>query len=164
MYRVKRDFGGAVLGLAAVAFVAGPAVAQPYIYPAKGQSPAQQQKDEGECRGWALQQPGAQPPPAPPPPPSAPQGPQGHVVRGGARGAALGAVGGAIAGNAGKGAAAGAAIGGLMGGFQHRDQQRAAQQSQQSYYQAQSQAQARANASYERALAACLEGRGYTVK
>jgi hypothetical protein len=127
---------------------ADPATAQAYVYPSKGQSPQQQQKDQAECQSWAMQQPGANPAAVPPPP-----GPQGQVVRGAARGAAVGAVGGAIGGDAGKGAAAGAAAGALVGGTRRRDQRHAAEA-----------AQAQTNDAFNRAFAACLEGRGYTIK
>ncbi len=138
-----------VLALAAVAFAPAVAAAQGYVYPARGQSPQQQQKDQGECQGWAMQQSGANPAAMAPPP----SGPTGQVARGAARGAAVGAVGGAIGGDAGKGAAIGAATGALVGGMRRRDQRMAAEQ-----------AQADAGAAYGRAYAACLEGRGYTVK
>lgn len=147
------------VALTCTAMLIGTAVGQGYVYPARGQSPEQQQKDTGECHVWATQQSGVNPA-AMPPPPSAPQGPQGQVVQGAARGAAVGVVGGAIAGNPGKGAAIGAASGALIGGFKRVDQQQAAMQQQQ----AAQQAQAQASAAYSRANAACLEGRGYTVK
>jgi len=131
------------------AILSGPALGQTFVYPSKGQSPQQQQKDQGECHGWATQQSGVNPAAMAPPP----AGPTGQVARGAARGAAVGAVGGAIGGDAGKGAAIGAASGALIGGFRRVDQQRAAQQ-----------AQAQASASYGKAYAVCLEGRGYTVK
>jgi hypothetical protein len=92
-----------------------------YIYPAKGQSQSQQDRDRYECHSWAVKQTGFDPSRSQAvasdtrPAPSQPPPPQGHVVKGAARGAALGAVGGAITGNAGKGAAAGAAMGGLAG-------------------------------------------------
>lgn len=139
---------GAVV-LALVGSLAGLARGQSYVYPARGQSPQQQQQDQGECHTWATQQSGVNP--AATPPPSS--GPQGQMARGAARGAAAGAVGGAIAGDAGKGAAIGTASGALVGGFRRIDQRRAAEQ-----------AQAQASAAYGRAYAACLEGRGYTVK
>jgi Glycine-zipper domain len=138
---------------------------EPYIYPAKGQSQAQQDKDRYECHTWAAQQTGFDP--------SSPQSAtsnagtskqyqpsQPHVMRGAARGAALGAVGGAITGDAGKGAGAGAAMGGLAGGFRRRDERR-----QQANAQASDTSAAASNqrASYNRAMAACLQGRGYTV-
>src|SRR5262252_5448650 len=130
-----------------VMLVSGSALAQGYVYPAKGQSPQQQQQDQGQCQQWAMSQPGANPAMAP----SAPSGPTGQGVRTAARGAAVGAVGGAIGGNAGKGAAIGAATGALVGGVRRRDERRAA-------------AQAQTNDAYARAYTACLEGRGYTVK
>ncbi len=134
-----------------------------FIYPAKGQNQAQQDKDRYECHSWAVQQTGFDPskpqsansqsasqrPSSSPPP----------VLQGAARGAALGAVGGAITGNAGKGAAAGAAMGGVVGGFRRRDERMR-------------EADRRADAAavsnpgrpaYMRAMSACLQGRGYTV-
>lgn len=129
-----------------IAVLATPLEAQQlYVYPSKGQTPEQQAKDTQECQGWAVQQAGN---------PYATTGnqPSGGLIRGAAGGAALGAVGGAIAGDAGQGAAIGAATGALFGGIrQHR-------QRQQQYAQQQNQADA-----YNRALAACLQGRGYTV-
>lgn len=147
------------VALTGVALLTGTAVGQGYVYPAHGQSPQQQQKDVAECHVWATQQSGVNPAAMAPPAPTAPP-PQGQMVRGAGRGAAVGAVGGAIAGDAGKGAAIGAASGALIGGMRRRDQQQAAMQQQQ----AAQQAQAQAAAAYNRANAACLEGRGYTVK
>ena len=148
MRLVTRRFTWVLCALGTVGFLAGAAAGQGYVYPARGQSPQQQQKDQGECSGWAMQQSGANPAAVPPPP-----GPQGQVLRGAGRGAAVGAVGGAIGGDAGKGAAIGAATGALVGGFRRADQRRAAEE-----------AQSQASAAYSRAFAACLEGRGYTVK
>src|SRR5215471_14570943 len=74
-----------------------------YVYPSKGQSQAQQDRDKYECHSWAVGQSGFDPSKAQTTS-SSQQQPQGHVARGAARGAALGAVGGAIAGNAGTGA------------------------------------------------------------
>jgi len=145
---MRRLTGGAVV-LATMAVASGLALGQAYIYPTRGQSPQQQQKDQGECHAWATQQSGVNPAAMAPPP----SGPTGQVAGTAARGAAVGAVGGAIGGNAGKGAAIGAATGALVGGFRRADQRRSAEQ-----------AQAQASAAYGRANAACLEGRGYTVK
>ena len=133
-----------------------------FIYPAKGQNQAQQDKDRYECHSWAVQQTGFDP--------SKPQvaaagssqqyqPSQPHILKGAGRGAALGAVGGAVAGNAGKGAAAGAAMGGVVGGFRRRDER---------IRQADSRADAQAASNprrdaYMRAMSACLQGRGYTV-
>ncbi len=148
------------------------------IYPSKGQSQQQQSRDRYECHTWAVQQTGFDPTnpqmaqssfAAAAPPPRA-EAPQGGILRGGARGAALGAVGGAIAGDAGKGAAIGAATGALFGAFRRRDQRRRQQAAQQQYQQQQLQAQQQRNQAanqrrngYNRAMTACLTGRGYTV-
>lgn len=156
----------------------GPALAQQLIiYPSQGQSQEQQDKDRYECHTWAVQQSGfdpsvataAAPPPAAPPPPAA-QAPEGGLLRGAARGAAVGAVGGAILGDAGKGAAAGAATGALFGGFRRHDQRRQQAAEQEAYRQQEAQIQAQQQAggsagrdTYNRAMRACLEGRGYTV-
>jgi uncharacterized protein HemX len=134
---------------------------QVYIYPNQGQSAQQQSRDRYECHSWAVQQTGVDPT-APQmaqttPPPGAPQG---QVLRGAAGGAALGAVGGAIAGDAGQGAAIGAATGGLFGGMKRRSH---ARQEEQAVAQQQA-ATGQQHAAYERALSACLAGRGYTVR
>jgi hypothetical protein len=142
------------------ALASAPAVAQMVVYPAKGQSAAQQQKDETECYAWAKGQTGydpaqATPYAAPPPPPQH----EGERARGAARGAAGGAVIGAIAGDAGKGAAIGATAGTVAGGSRQRrkqeDHAQAAGQQQQAAAQQQQQ--------FQKAYAACFEGRGYTV-
>jgi hypothetical protein len=155
--------GALALIVPALALAQGPQ--QLYIYPLRKQSKAQEDKDRYECHRWAVEHSGYDPSRAYPnnpsyldPQPYQPSGP--HVVRGAGRGAALGAVGGAITGNAGKGAAAGAAMGGLAGGFRRRDERRrhAAQQ------QANASALASQQSNYTRAMAACLEGRGYSVK
>ena len=137
-----------------------------FIYPAKGQSQERQDKDRYECHTWAVKQTGFDPsnPQTGAPDAAAQQryqSSQPHVLKGAGRGAALGAVGGAIAGNAGKGAAAGAAMGGLAGGFRRRDEK--INQAKQQQGSAQS-AQQTQRVGYQRAMAACLEGRGYTVK
>ena len=53
-------------------FAAG-ALAQQYVYPAKGQSPDQQKKDEYECHQWAVQQTGYDPTKPAPAPAAAPK-------------------------------------------------------------------------------------------
>lgn len=163
--------------------IAATAMAQtPIVYPSKNQTPEQQQKDVGECAAWAKQTTGidpaavaAAPPPAAAPAPTEPakQGPSGERLRGAARGAAAGAIVGEIANDdAGDGAAIGAATGAMAGGAAGRraKRQQAEQQKQQAADQqkaAQQQADAKKQeqmATYNRASAACLEGRGYTVK
>jgi hypothetical protein len=70
------------------------------------------------------------------------------------RGAAAGAAIGAIAGDAGKGAAIGATAGGLKRGFGQIDANKSGS----------SAASSEAASNYNRALGACLSGRGYTVQ
>ena len=167
----------------ALAALIGPCAisATPIVYPAKNQTPAQQQKDEGECNAWAKQNTGIDPvvlastpttapaPAAAPPPPS---GANGSRVRGAARGAAAGAVIGEVANDdSSQGAATGAAVGAVAAGSRNRRQNAAAQdqaaQQQQQQQAAQQQAEAdkqQKMETYNRAYAACLEGRGYTLK
>jgi hypothetical protein len=156
--------------IAGVAWAGGAHAQQIFVYPQRGQSPEQQQRDRFECHQWAVQQSGFDPTAAPvaqaPPPPPSPQGAMGgpSAVRGAAGGAAIGAVGGAIGGNTGKGAAIGAATGGLFGAMRKADQQARSQQQQQQGQAAQPAAAAQGSSAYNRALGACLQGRGYTVQ
>jgi hypothetical protein len=149
---------------------AGAQSADVYIYPAKGQTQQQQDKDRDECHSWAAKQTGFDPSRpqttvAPATSASQPYRPsQPHVLRGAGRGAALGAVGGAIAGNAATGAAAGAAMGGLAGAVRRRDERMRQSTQQQADVQSSTAKQSQQASAYRRAMAACLEGRGYTVK
>jgi hypothetical protein len=147
-----------VAALAASLSLDGMAQSRPIAYPAKGQSPQQQQQDEGACYSWAKSNTGIDPTAVAnaPPPPSGPAVGGGERVQGAARGAAGGAVIGAIAGDAGKGAAIGAATGTMVGGSRARQNRRAAA--------SQSQAQTQGSMdTFNRAFAACMSGRGYTV-
>jgi hypothetical protein len=156
-----------VIVLAFVGILVGPVLAQdPIVYPNKGQSQDQMEKDKYECYQWAKKQTGFDPmqtPQATAPPPQE-EAQQGGVVRGAARGATVGVVGGAIAGDAGKGAAIGAASGALIGGMRRRDQQRRQQQAQDQWAQQQAAQYSQSRNTYNRAFSACLEGRGYTVR
>jgi hypothetical protein len=147
------------LFLVATAAAMQVAAAQQYVYPAKGQSPQQQKSDEAACYQWAVQQTGfdpAKPPPAQPaakPPTTA----TGTTPGAGARGAVGGAAIGAIAGDAGAGAAPGAVVARAGSRRQNAAAQQQAQQQQQAGTQQQ-------QAGFAKARAACLEGKGYTVK
>jgi YmgG-like glycine-zipper protein len=150
---VRIVVGGTALSLSAAAVAQ-----QPIIYPAKGQSAEQQSKDQGECYVWAKQTTGIDPVAlAGTPVQAQPQSSGKTVVGGAAVGAAGGAAIGAIAGNAGKGAAIGAVVGTMGGMGRARSNQASADQ------QAQAARQQQLN-TYNRAQAACLEGRGYTVQ
>ena len=156
----KRRYAISTMTAAAFIMTAAPFIAlgEPIIYPEKGQSQEQLEKDKAECYAWAKQQSGFDPnAPVAAPPEEAKKGGAG---KGAARGAAVGAAVGAIAGDAGKGAAAGAAGGGLLGGMRRQDQK--AQQKQAEEQQAAAVAESRSV--YDRAFAACMEGRDYSLK
>ncbi len=139
-----------------------PLATRTFIYPARGQSPQQEQFDRGQCYSWAVQQSGFDPanPLLATAPPPAPAPPEGGLFRGAAGGAALGAIGGAIGGNAGEGAAIGAGVGALFGLVRRA---RWAEEQQQSYMAQQQSAVAHGHAAYNRAFSTCMTGRGYTV-
>ncbi len=129
------------MGLAITTINSSSAMAQA-VYPQRGQSSQQQQRDEVDCSNWATQQTGYRP--------SGSSSSSGGIIsdralRGAARGAGIGAIGGVIAGDAGTGAAIGAAVGGLTGGIRNHDEN--AQRNE-----------------FDRAFASCMEGRGYSVR
>ena len=141
------------------------------IYPAKGQSQQQMERDKFDCYSWAKKETGFDPIQAQAPSqpvPSQPAGAsRGSVVRGGAGGAALGAAVGGIAGGwsgAGKGAAIGAVTGGVFGGLRSRAANQQAAQAQQQYAAQQSAQYRQKKDTYNRAYSVCLEAKGYMVK
>jgi hypothetical protein len=143
-----------VLAVTCCALIALPSIAQQVVYPAKGQAKQQQQKDESECSHWATEQTNYNP--SNPPPATAsgkPQTATGTDAGAGARGAARGAVVGGMMGDAGAGAAAGAVAARGQSRRTNRDQAQQANAQQSA-----------AQQNYLKARAACLEGRGYTVK
>jgi predicted lipid-binding transport protein (Tim44 family) len=153
--------------------VAGSALAQDFIiYPAKGQSQEQMEKDKFECYQWAKGQTGFDPMEMPkatesPPPQQAQRSAAGGAVRGGVGGAALGAGIGAIAGGskgAKKGAAIGGVSGGVLGGARSQAQKKQDEQAQQQWAEQQTSQYVQRRDTYNRAYKACLEGKGYTVK
>ena len=163
MKKMKAMLIGLVACLVAVPLVRAQ---DPIIYPNKGQSAEQQEKDKYECYNWAKSQTGFDPmqvPTATAPPPGQ-EAPKGGAVKGAASGALAGVAIGAIAGDAGKGAAIGAASGALFGGMRRHNQQVEQQQAQQQWEQQQAANYANQRNNYNRAYGACLEGRGYTVK
>lgn len=137
-----------------------------YFYPTQGQSPEQQERDRYECYNWAVKQTGFDPSRSAGPPEE-----RVAIVPAPAPGANTmgGAITGAIIGamvsnprNAGGGALIGAAAGGLLGAAADNAQAEQVQRIQtvrgnNARYQ-------RDSNEYRRAMAACLEGRGYSVK
>jgi hypothetical protein len=133
--------------------------AQQFIYPGEGQTPEQQQQDEGECYVWAKGQTGFDPvnPPQVNSTAASQQRSRGGVVRGAAVGAVVGEI---VDDDAGKGAAAGAVVGGARQGRRNRQ----AQQQQQAEVTANQAEIDQQRDGYNRAFEACIEGRGYTIK
>ncbi|MGB8712511.1 MAG: hypothetical protein WCD50_05225 [Onishia taeanensis] len=128
-----------------------------FIYPNKGQSAEQQEQDKFNCYSWAKANTGFDPVNATSG--GATQAPQAGQMTGGvARGALGGATIGVIAGDSSKAAGRGAVAGALFGGIR---QSRVNQQVQRQQQVGQSNTNQN---DYNRAYAACLEGRGYTVK
>lgn len=135
-----------------------------YAYPLHGQSAAQLNRDRYECYLWAKKQTGFDPSA-----PNLPAEARVHVERGAPPGAntAIGAVAGALIGAAvsnpwdrGFGAAAGAVVGGAIGASADAANQQAKIQ-----YSRAALARLEVKASdYRRALTACLQGRGYSVR
>ena len=144
-----------------------------YAYPQNGQSPDQQERDRYECNSWAVKQSGFDPSG-----PNVPPHDRYRVVAVGpapGTGTALGAFTGAILGaaiagprNAGAGLVAGAVAGGVIGTAAEQQQRNAAQAQADEINGARSAQQMAAidaqAANYRRALGACFEGRGYSVK
>jgi hypothetical protein len=162
-----RKASGIIVLVLFAALSTGAAWAQDmFVFPAKGQSDEQMERDKYECYQWAKKQTGFDPMKVPqassPPPQTSSSG--ARPLRGAARGAAVGAAGGAIAGDAGRGAAIGAASGALIGGMRRRDQGRKQQQAEQQWAEQQAAEYSQKRNAYNRAYAACLEGKGYTVK
>ncbi|MEX1317689.1 MAG: glycine zipper family protein, partial [Synechococcaceae cyanobacterium] len=147
-----------------------------FIYPAAGQSAEQQRKDRLECHLWATDQTGFDPTDpsqvsqasSAPAPQVQRQGP--GTARSTARGAVIGTAGGAIAGNTGRGALVGATTGALVGAGRRVDQRRDQQQATEDWVRQQQADDAERQVllqyrrqAFNRAVTACMEGRGYTV-
>ena len=131
------------------------------IYPNEGQDEAQQEQDNYQCYSWAKNESGFDPmlPPTATEPPPDQKDPNTGVGRGALRGAA---VGGIIDGS--DGAKTGAAVGAVTGGVRRSTANKQNAQAQAQYEQQQVAQYEAARSSYNRAFAACMEGRGYTVR
>jgi len=142
-----------------------------YVYPGKGQSAEQLDRDRYECYVWAVEQTGFDPSQ-----PSLAPHQRVEVVPAPAPGAdtVAGAVAGAVIGaavssprRAGAGAAVGAVIGGVLGSASDAARVQEAREIQRRQDLRETERLARIERQsndYRRALTACLEGRGYTVK
>ncbi len=142
-------------------------VVQPLmVYPAKGQSPDQLERDRYECHVWAVQQSGFDPsrPGAPPGErvvvqPATPPG----------AGTAVGAIAGAILGAAIAGprnAGAGLLVGGITGaavGTASDYNAQAQANAEQAQFDRRAVGSDAGYVNYRRAISACLDARGYTI-
>jgi Glycine zipper len=139
-----------------------------YAYPVHGQTPEQQDRDRYECTQWAVKQTGFDP--------SAPNVPPHERVRvvsagpppgtGTAVGAVTGAIlGAAVAGprDAGAGAVVGAIAGGAVGTAADASRQREVHEYVTQDRQAVAAMEQKAS-NYRRAITACLDARGYSVR
>lgn len=155
MYRTCALTLAACLASAAVAVAT-----EPEVYPAKGQTEQQQERDQYECHEWATKDTGVDPVALAEQKlaTSAPAKEEG--LGGAARGAGLGAAGGAVQGDAAGGAARGFGIGRMIAVIKAKRQLR----EQQSAESAQGSTLQSDLDRYDRAYAACLTGRGYSVK
>jgi len=144
---------------------------QVYVYPTGGQSPEQLDRDRYECHTWAVKQSAFDPSQAQVAPHQRVQvvgmpPPGADVVAGATTGAVLGAV-VSRPGNAGGGAIIGAVAGAVIGAASQNAREQQVDAVQHRYDQRDAQVAARLEqqaSGYRRAIGACLEGRGYTVK
>lgn len=148
---------------ALVVFAAGQLNAQDlYVYPNQGQNEEKQEQDQFQCYTWARDETKFDPMQAPqastPQPQSSKSEPS--VARSAVGGAALGA----IVGDSSDAAVKGAAAGALMGGWRKSKHRKEEQKAQDQWANQQAQQYQAARNQYNRAYAACLEGRGYTVR
>ena len=132
------------------------------IFPNADQSVEQQAQDKFACYSWATDQSDFDPmaPPTATEPPPQQQARTGSVGRGLVRGAAIGG----IVGDSSESARRGAAAGLLIGGMRRQDQKRKEEQARQQWEQEQQRIYAENRNRYNRAYAACLEGKNYTVR
>ncbi len=141
----------------------------PIVYPAKGQSEDQMEKDKYQCYSWAKNQTGFDPMKTPTTS-TAPPAKEKEVWGAGKTGVAGGAtgaiVGGAAKGKKGaiRGGLIGAAGGALIGGVRSSNQRNREAQKRKDWERKETNNYVRARSEYNRAFGACMEGRGYSVK
>jgi hypothetical protein len=140
--RMKRAVSAVLLGVLFTGCASSNPQPSSVAYPSKGQNADQQMRDSSECQGWAKQHSGFDP--------------AVDAAKGAGVGAAVGAIGGAAVGaaigaasgaGAGRGAAVGAVVGGVGGGtgggvYNY----------------------SRNKEGYDKAYAACMTGKGYSVR
>lgn len=146
-------------------------ITQVYFYPKQGQTTEQQSRDHYECYNWAMKQTGFDPSQSSIPSERrvkvVPMPPPGHdTVALAIAGAVLGAlIGGPY--HSGQGALIGAGSGALIGAASDATRQQYAEQMEEAYGRRDQALDARyegKSRDFRRAMSACLEGRGYSVK
>jgi hypothetical protein len=148
---------------------APPPPTQVYVYPTGGQTQDQLGRDRYECHLWAVKQSSFDPSVTAVLPRQrvqvVPMPPSGSdTVAGAVTGAIIGAV---VARDPGAGAVGGAILGGAAGAVSDGQREARAKAVQERYDQRDNARMAKLDeqaGNYRRALTACLEGRGYTVK
>ena len=148
-----------------------PPETQVYFYPLKNQDAKQQDRDRYECYLWAKKQTGFDPSS-----PNLAPHQRFEVIPGAAPGhdTAVGAITGAVIGSmlggrhdSGQSTVVGAMAGAIMGASSDAARQREAENAQAYYDQQKTQRNATVEqkaSNYRRAMTACLEGRGYSVR
>ena len=138
------------------------------VYPASGQSAQQLDRDRYECHLWAVREsrydPSRHASYSAPAPRVEPDPPSGYSTT---TGAVVGAVIGAAVANphrTAEGAAIGAVVGGVAGNAEDNAREARAQAIEDAYANRSEYRQDRRADGYRRAITACLEGRGYTVR
>jgi len=148
--------------LSGLIFIGSAASAQELIiYPNEGQDAETQEADEFACYKWAKEESQFDPmvlPEATEAPPEQ-EAKKGGVGRGALRGAAIGGI---VDGS--DGAKTGAAVGAVGGGIRRGSQNADQAQKQANWEQEQAAIYAEGRNTYNRAYAACMEARDYTVK
>ena len=153
---------GFLVVISALGVVASSAADELMVFPKSGQSAEQQEQDKFACYSWAKGESGFDPmaPPTATEPPPQEGAQKGGVGKGLVRGAAIGGIVGDSSKSAKRGAAAGAAIGGMR----RQDQKRKEAAERQQWEQDQQRIYAENRNRYNRAYAACLESKDYTVR
>jgi outer membrane lipoprotein SlyB len=168
-------FIGWAIALVAIAPIA--AGQQLFVYPANGQDDERLASDRYECHVWAVKQSNFDPSEfgevAPPPVVRVPV-PENESAGATAKGAIAGAIAGAVLGHGNDhtgNVVAGAIVGSAVGAAVEQSGQAKAEQEAQAEAQRQAEEIAKSKAeqavrrsNYRRAMTACLEGRGYTVR
>jgi len=170
MYRVLNVAVAALLAVGVEAQAEDAVGADIYVYPKNGQSERQLDRDRYECHGWAGKQTGYDPTRQQPYFQSVQVTTMPPDHRGAVNGAVAGAViGAAVSGphDSAEGAIVGAVAGAVLGAASdtarardaagHASRQTAAEQAERARIEKQAY-------DYRRAITACLEGRGYSVK